>query len=203
MGDKFDVKLLESVDLHGQPVVAVRKDTAVAVADADHYAPLLVDANGRLYVNIGSTVSLAADFAQLPAALAAHGGLKIEGVASGVAVPASDAGASWTSVRGVAGVPFNSADVHTTAAAVTDVPTSGQKLVITDLIVSVDTDMWVRFEEETSNAIVAGPYYLAARSVTQLTPRGKFKLATADKKLNVKTEKAGNITVSSYYYSEA
>ena len=37
----------------------------------------------------------------------------------------------------------------------------------------------------------------------QITPRGKKKLATADKRLQVITSIAGNVSVSASYHSEA
>ena len=78
------------------------------------------------------------------------------------------------------------------------------ELVITDLVVSVGTDMSVTFKEETSGTVIFGPWYCAANSgPIQFTPRGKKKLPTMDKKLQVITSAAGNITVSASYYSEA
>lgn len=113
-----------------------------------------------------------------------------------------DAGAAWTSVWGVSGAPFTSADQHSAAAAVTDAPTSGQKLVITDIVVSVDTAMAVTFTCETTGTVIA-KFYMAANGVAQITTRGKRKLATADKKLFVQTSVAGNIVANVGYYSEA
>jgi hypothetical protein len=113
-----------------------------------------------------------------------------------------DAGAAWTSVWGVSGAPFTSADAHSAAAAVTDAPTSGQKLVITDIVVSVDTAMSVTFTCETTAAVIA-KFYMAANGVAQISTRSKRKLATADKKLMVQTSVAGNIVVNVGYYSEA
>lgn len=126
-------------------------------------------------------------------------------VAAGTAVVGAtqDAGPNWTSVHGVAGVPFTSADQHSAAASVTDAPTSGQKLVVTDLFVSVDTAMTVTFKCETSGVVIAGPFYLPANGTLQLTPRSKaWKLATANKKLQVITSVAGNIMVDAHYFSE-
>ena len=115
-----------------------------------------------------------------------------------------DAGPAWTSVHGVSGVPFTSADAHSALASVTDAPAAGKKLVITDIMVSVDTAMSVTFKEETAgNAIVSGPYYLPANGTLQLTPRSKaWKLSTADKKLQVITSVSGNIMVDAHYFSE-
>jgi hypothetical protein len=115
-----------------------------------------------------------------------------------------DAGPAWASVWGVGGVPFASADQHAAVASVTDAPTVGQKLVIDDLIVSVDTAMSVTFKEETTGNVVFGPWYLPANSgPIQFTPRGKKKMGTADKKLQVITSVAGNVTVQAGYHSEA
>jgi hypothetical protein len=48
-------------DLDSQEFPAVRKDTPTAVSTNNHFHPLLIDANGRLYVNIGGeSVALAA-----------------------------------------------------------------------------------------------------------------------------------------------
>lgn len=103
---------------------------------------------------------------------------------------------------GVAGARFTSADQSGAVAAVSDAPTTGQYLVITDIIVSVDTAMRVDFSTETTGTIHIG-LYLPANSAMQITPRAKLKLPTADKKLMVRTSAAGNITVTAGYYSEA
>jgi hypothetical protein len=118
--------------------------------------------------------------------------------------PTSDSGPSWVSAHGIAGVPFTSADQHSAAASVTSAPTGGQKLVVTDILVSVDTAMWVTLKEETSAVIITGPYYLPANGTLQLTTRSKiWKLPTADKKLQVLTSVAGNVMADIGYYSEA
>lgn len=115
-----------------------------------------------------------------------------------------DAGPNWTTSWGVSSAPFTSANQSGSAASVTDAPTAGQKLVIIDLIFSVDTAMAVTFKCETSGAVIAGPFYLPANGTLQITPRSKgWKLATADKKLQVQTSVAGNIMVLPSYYSEA
>jgi hypothetical protein len=114
----------------------------------------------------------------------------------------TDQGAGWTSVFGVSGARFTSADQSGSAANVTDAPDSGEKLVITDILVAVDTAMRVDFKEETSGTVVASTY-MAANSFQQITPRSKLKLATADKKLQVQTSASGNIAVTAFYHSES
>ena len=90
----------------------------------------------------------------------------------------------------------------TTAAALTAAPTSGQKLIIVDIIASSDTAMNILFEEETSGTDIF-KVFLPANGTVQITPRGKVKLATADKKLTGKASVAGNVAFTVTYYSEA
>lgn len=115
--------------------------------------------------------------------------------------PTSDNGPAWTSVFGVSGAAVVSADL-TSATAVTDAPTSGQKLVIRDIVISADTAMNVLLEEETSGTDIF-KVFIPANGTVQLTPRSKIKLATADKKLTAKASVAGNIAVTVTYNSEA
>lgn len=113
-----------------------------------------------------------------------------------------DNGPHWTSVFGVAGVAFTSADA-TTAAAVTDAPTSGQKLVLTDLVMSSDTALFLLFHEESTAGTVIFKVFLPANGTVQITPRSKVKLPTINKKLMVDASAAGNIAVTATYFSEA
>jgi hypothetical protein len=113
-----------------------------------------------------------------------------------------DAGILQTTVLGVSGAVVASADMST-ATAVTAAPTSGQKLVITDLYISLgSTAMQIDIEEETSGTVFF-TIHGAANGFYQVIPRGRFKLATANKKLMVDTSAAGNIAVTAIYYSEA
>jgi hypothetical protein len=103
--------------------------------------------------------------------------------------------------RGVNGLPVTSANASAAAVSVTDAPISGQKIVLTDIIISTDVEMVVDLKEETSGTVLA-KFYMGADSTTQFTPRGKFKLAVADKKLQVQTSATGNISVLAIYQSE-
>lgn len=115
---------------------------------------------------------------------------------------ARDMGPQWDSVYGVSGARYTSSDRSGSAASVTDAPTSGKRLVLTDVLIAVDTAMRVDLKEETSGTVIAS-IYMAANSAMQWTPRSKTKLATVDKKLQVQTSAAGNIAVTAHYYSEA
>ena len=117
--------------------------------------------------------------------------------------PAKDDGPAWTSVFGVSGAAFASADASGADAAVTDAPTAGQKLVIRDVFVSTDTAMRIDLKEETSGTVIFSGYFPANSGIVQLTPRSKVKLATADKKLMVRTSASGNVRVTTTYSSEA
>lgn len=113
---------------------------------------------------------------------------------------AQDGGPSWTSVFGVSGAAVVSADI-TTATAVTDAPTTGQKLVITDIIISSDTSMNILLEEETSGKDIF-KFFIPGNGIVQITPRSKMKLATAGKKLTAKGSVTGNVGITICYYSE-
>ena len=113
-----------------------------------------------------------------------------------------DAGIKATTSLGVSSAVVTSADAST-ATAVTGAPTSGQKLVIWDIIASTgSTALQLDFEEETSGTVLFTAY-LPANGFIQITPRGKVKLATADKKLMVDASAAGAVSVTVIYSSEA
>src|SRR5947208_16787731 len=112
----------------------------------------------------------------------------------------TDGGPLWVSSFGVSSAAVVTADA-TTATAVTDAPTSGMKLVITDIVGSSDTAMNILFEEETSGTDIF-KVFVAANGSFQITPRSKVKLATAGKKLTAKASVAGNVAFTACYYSE-
>src|SRR5574337_205323 len=74
---------------------------------------------------------------------------------------------------GVSGAVFHSADQSAAVAAVTDAPAAGKKLVITDLLVSVGSNMIVTMSEETSGTVLARFNMLANTTVT-IVPHGKL-----------------------------
>lgn len=160
---------------YGNAVWAVRKDTAVALSSDGDYIPLIVDSAGRLYVNSSASI---------PAGTNPIGGTK-------------DNGPQWTSVYTYT----TSADMST-AANITAAPTGGQKLVITDILLSADTAMLMEFKEETSGTVI-GAVRIPADGIVQITPRSKWKLPVADKKLQGDSDASGNVYITVFYYSEA
>ena len=107
-----------------------------------------------------------------------------------------DGGANWTTTYTYT----TSADMQT-AADITVAPTSGEYLVITDIVISTDTQMLFQFLEETSGTCI-GAVQLPADGSAQITPRGTWKLPVADKKLQGDAGAAGNVYVTVFYYSE-
>lgn len=112
-----------------------------------------------------------------------------------------DAGPSQTLSVGVSGARFTSSDQSASPASITDAPTSGQKIVLTELVISSAAAIRLDFKEETSGTVVLS-VYMAVNS-TVVIPLKKLKLATANKKLQVQASGAGNIAITPVYYSEA
>lgn len=168
----------------------------IPVLGATADAAVDTDANGSINAHIRGIVKL------LVAGIGVTGPLTDAQLrAALVPVLSSDAGGmsvSW----GITGVPFTSADASAAPVAVTDAPTSGQKLVFTDLIISSDTALTLTFTEETTTTVIR-VIHLAAGSTANIINRGKRKLATANKKLLVQASVAGNIVIEAGYYSEA
>jgi hypothetical protein len=90
----------------------------------------------------------------------------------------------------------------TAATDVTLAPSAGLNITVTDLIISVDTEMSVTLQEETSGTVI-GRYHLPARGTVQLTPRAYFRLPTADKKLQAVASAVGNVDITVMYFSGA
>jgi hypothetical protein len=108
-----------------------------------------------------------------------------------------DAGANWTSVYTYT----TSADMST-AAAISAAPPAQQYIVIDDVFFSTDTAMNFEFEEETSGTVLF-KVYTAANTTIQFTPRGKVKLATANKKVFGDASASGNVAITLVYHYEA
>jgi hypothetical protein len=90
----------------------------------------------------------------------------------------------------------------TARTAVTPAPTTGQYLVIDDIIASSDAAISITLTVESANSTGVMKVYCAANSTVQVTPRGLFKLPTVTKKLNAKTSGAGNVALTVFTHSE-
>lgn len=139
----------------------------------------------------GGAESLVSDQNPLPVVLRNSAGTEY------TALPASDSGPSWSPVRGN----VSSADLSA-AADLTAAPTVGQKIVIDDLWISIDTARRVDLIEETSGTVLWS-VYLPANGGVQFTPRDGLKLDTVNKKARLQASGAGNIRATVLYHSAA
>lgn len=112
-------------------------------------------------------------------------------------VAATDKGPAQTVTR-----TYTTSANMTTPAAITAAPTSGQKIVAMDILISTDTAMSFDVEMETSANVLA-QVYLPANGTAQITLRGYLKGDAANEKLNGKASEAGNVAVTAVYFSEA
>lgn len=135
-------------------------------------------------------------------------------VGSNLYAPAtSDAGANWTTSRGVSGKAVLSTDASaSTGLLVTDAPTTGRYIVVSDLFISAASTLSLTFYQQTtttstsygSSETVIGPIYMAAGGTMQITPRSKlWKMPAATKKLVVVASTNGTVMIDVGYYSEA
>jgi len=159
---------------------------------ADGAAADLAPGQGLMAASV--PVAIASNQSAVPVSLATAPAL----VAGSATIGATmDAGPAWTPVY------LHTASADATGIVdVTGAPASGQKIVVDDIMVSVDTAMKLTFEDETAGTDLL-VLYMAANSTAQVTPRGKIKLPVADKKLRMDASVAGNVAVTVCYHSEA
>lgn len=107
-----------------------------------------------------------------------------------------DNGPHWTPTRTYTAIS------SATTTDITVAPTSGQKIVLDDLIISADAAQTVSLVEETSGTVFA-KFFIPANGTIQITPRDGLKAAVADKKLRVTTTSTANTSITACYHSEA
>jgi len=110
-------------------------------------------------------------------------------------------GVHWTS----AVMTQTSANASGADADLTAAPTAGQKIVVDHLIATTGAAALIlTLKEETSGTVVHRFNMVAGvPCVIPASLLGKIKLATADKKLVMRTSGAGQIDVLTFYHSEA
>lgn len=77
-------------------------------------------------------------------------------------------------------------------------PNQDERFVITDIIVSTDTEMRIDFVDELTDRVILRGYAFASTPFLQITPRGKMILSI-NSRLMVQTSAAGNISVTAFY----
>ncbi len=93
-----------------------------------------------------------------------------------------------------------SADMQT-AADLTAAPPAGQHLVVTDIMIGADTQMLFQFLEETSGTCI-GTVDLILDDTKFISPRGRWRLPVAGKKLQGDAGASGNVHITVWYYYE-
>lgn len=88
-----------------------------------------------------------------------------------------------------------------TPVSVTDVPTTGNKVVLTDLYISVDTACNIIVQMETSANVLAS-FFMAASSTVPATMRGFLKGDTNGKRIQVRSSVTTKCTVTAVYFYE-
>ncbi len=88
-----------------------------------------------------------------------------------------------------------------TAADLTTAPPAGQHLVVTDILIGTDTAMLFQFLEETSGTCI-GTVDLITNSSIFISPRGRWRLPVAGKKLQGDAGASGNVHITVWYYFE-
>ncbi len=107
-----------------------------------------------------------------------------------------DNGPQWTVSR------LYTAITTATTTDITAAPTSGQKIVLDDCLISCDAACAVSIVEETSGTVFA-KVFVPTNGTVQITLRDAIKAAVADKKMRVITGTAVNCSVTACYHSEA
>ncbi len=94
-----------------------------------------------------------------------------------------------------------SSNMSAAAADLSTAPPTGQHLVITDILIGVDTAMLFQFLEESSGTCVGTVDLIAGGSIF-ISPRGRWELPVAAKKLQGKAGASGNVHIAVWYYFE-
>jgi hypothetical protein len=108
----------------------------------------------------------------------------------------NDNGPAWTPTRTYTAIST------ATTTDITVAPTSGQKIVLDDCLISCDAACAVSIVEETSGTVLA-KVFVPAPGTVQITLRDAIKAAVADKKLRAITSEAVNTSITACYHSEA
>lgn len=144
----------------------------------------LQSGDGVKIAQTGSALNVNISSGSIPAGSASIGSTK-------------DNGPAWTVTRTYT----TSADM-TTAADLSAAPTSGQKIVADDILISSAVAMEFSIQEESAATAFAS-VFIPANGTVQITLRDGLKLATANKKLQGKASVAGNVRITACYHSEA
>ncbi len=160
----------------GTMALVVRKDTATALAGTDgDYAPLEVDASGRLHVNVGTSAlpTGAATETTLNSLLTAATDTSTTNVAQDTAVIKNGA-TSLTPKFAV--ITASTSGNNTIVAAVTS-----KKIRVLDYMLNASGAVNAKFQSGASGTDITGLHYMAAAGdgvASSFSPVGKFESAS-------------------------
>jgi hypothetical protein len=164
---------------------------------------------------IGSLTAGTAEIGKLAAGSAAIGSVSIDssqtvGLDAGAAAIGSlTAGSAAIGATKDNGPETAGTFTYTTSADMTSVadigpaPTSGQKSVLLQALISSDTAMQFTIQMETTAGAERQSWYLPASGSVIFVPRHPVKVGTADKKWQGIASVAGNVAISTVTTSEA
>ena len=207
----------------GVAAMTVRANTATSLSGSDNdYQPLITDTNGRLHVLDANSATIVSDTTAIKASVeimddwdATHAsaapadGVQIMGAAYSAALP-TDVGADADAarimtdrfgriVRGLMPqnfqATFNSADAQ--AAAPVKAKTGSRKMYILSLVVSTDTAMNIKFQDDNTPTVLIQPMYFAANGGAHLTwpPEAPLVCGT-NFDFDIVASAAGNVSVT-------
>lgn len=113
------------------------------------------------------------------------------------AISTKDAGPAQTLTQ-----TYTSSADMTTAVAITPAPTTGQKIVAMDILISSDAAMSFTVQMETSNNVLA-KVFLPVYGSAQISLAGGLKGDAINKRLFGKASVTGNVSITTKTYSEA
>lgn len=92
-----------------------------------------------------------------------------------------------------------------TAFDITPIPATGEKVVLVDLLISVNTNCLLLLKDNNATpATYLGTYMTASSGVDAIIPRAHIKCATANKKFQLVTSTSSvTVQVTANWYSEA
>ena len=203
----------------GVAAMTVRANTATSLSGADNdYQPLITDTNGRLHVLDANTANMltalqiiddwdathdSAASADGPQLMAAYDATKPTAVGDGdaVRVLADEYGRLLAGVEKTAWHDtLDSADASAAGVAV-KASAASTILVVQSYVISVDAEMWVHLVDE-DDTVLTGKFWLKAGGGVAITLPDKAPIIMGvDKDLEVRTEGAGNISVSATGYT--
>lgn len=183
----------------------ITEGASVDIGDKDD-AAIITDAVGSLSGKLRGLVKWASE--RMPASLgqkAMAASLPVVFASDQSSIPTTNSGGvKDNGPQYTPNAPFimSNADVSATAQNITPAPTSGEKIIVDDLVISVSTTAEVFIIEETTLTEVFRAFILANQPFVW-SPQNRLRGLTIDKRLTIKTVAAAPIRTTALTHSEA